>query len=161
MELECHEPVVRRLRHPTVVARLDQLRATAASLAALREGAAGRGVVDLIGVQNSGVPGSGPWAAREIARSKMPLYGWDGAEFSCLVDLWNGESGWSWSATNPSSGAYGIPQSLPGWKMASAGSDWLTNPATQITWGMDYIESVYGSPCRTYDTWLARSPHWY
>ena len=69
----------------------------------------------------------------------MASYRWDEAEFTCLVGLWHAESGWSWSATNPSSGAYGIPQALPGWKMASAGSDWLTNPATQITWGMDYI----------------------
>ena len=84
----------------------------------------------------------------------MASYGWDSAEFVCLVGLWNAESGWSWSATNPSSGAYGIPQSLPGWKMASAGSDWLTNPATQITWGMNYIRSVYGSPCKAYDRFL-------
>ena len=115
----------------------------------------------LLGVQAAGALGSGPRAAQDIARSKMPSYGWDAAEHACLVELWHGESGWSWSATNPSSGAYGIPQSLPGWKMASAGSDWLTNPATQITWGMDYIETVYGSPCGALDRWLSRSPHWY
>ena len=58
-------------------------------------------------------------------------------------------------------GAYGIPQALRGWKMASAGSDWLTNPATQIEWGMGYMGSVYGSPCTAYETFLSRSPHWY
>lgn len=91
----------------------------------------------------------------------LSSYGWGDSQLSCLVSLWNGESGWSWSATNPSSGAYGIPQALPSWKMASAGSDWLTNPATQIRWGMTYVKGRYGSPCAAWDTWLARSPHWY
>lgn len=91
----------------------------------------------------------------------MASYGWGDSQFPCLVDLWNGESGWSWSATNPSSGAYGIPQALPGWKMVSAGSDWLTNPTTQIRWGMTYIKGRYGSPCAARSTWLGRSPHWY
>jgi hypothetical protein len=68
----------------------------------------------------------------------------------CLAELWNQESSWLWYADNPSSGAYGIPQSLPGSKMASAGSDWQTNPKTQIKWGLGYIQSVYGSPC---DAW--------
>ena len=65
----------------------------------------------------------------------------------CLVSLWNVESGWNVTATNPSSGAYGIPQALPGSKMASAGADWQTSAATQIRWGLGYIKSVYGSPC--------------
>ncbi len=116
---------------------------------------------DLLGVQGAGPLDSGPRAAQQLALSMMASHGWDEVEYRCLVDLWQGESGWSWSALNASSGAYGIPQSLPGWKMASAGSDWLTNPATQIAWGMDYIASVYGSPCRAHDRWLARSPHWY
>ncbi len=130
----------------------------AADLEGLREAAARLGSTGLVGVQAAG---GAPRAAQEIARTKMASYGWDAGEFTCLVGLWNAESGWSWSATNPSSGAYGIPQSLPGWKMASAGSDWLTNPATQITWGMDYIRSMYGSPCKAYDRFLSRSPHWY
>jgi hypothetical protein len=71
--------------------------------------------------------------------------GWSG-QFSCLDSLWTRESGWRTTASNPS-GAYGIPQALPGSKMASAGSDWRTNPATQITWGLNYISSSYGSPC--------------
>jgi hypothetical protein len=61
--------------------------------------------------------------------------------------LWYRESGWNPSAENPSSGAFGIPQALPGSKMASAGADWATNPATQIRWGLSYIQSVYGTPC--------------
>ena len=144
-----------------LTARLEELESSAASIAALREAAARLDTTHLLGLQALGSPGSGPRAAQEIARSMMASYDWDEAEFTCLVELWHAESGWSWSATNPSSGAYGIPQSLPGWKMASAGSDWLTNPATQITWGLGYIDDVYGSPCQAYDQFLARSPHWY
>ncbi len=68
-------------------------------------------------------------------------------QYSCLVALWARESGWNVYAYNASSGAYGIPQSLPGDKMASAGADWATNPATQISWGLSYITSRYGTPC--------------
>jgi hypothetical protein len=78
-------------------------------------------------------------------------YGWGGSQFGCLVSLWNAESGWNVYATNPSSGAYGIPQSLPGSKMASAGPDWETDAATQIRWGLGYIAANYGSPCRAWD----------
>jgi hypothetical protein len=68
-------------------------------------------------------------------------------QFGCLNRLRSKESGWDPSARNPSSGAHGIPQALPGGKMASAGSDWRTNPATQIRWGLGYIDGRYGSPC--------------
>lgn len=71
-------------------------------------------------------------------------------QLTCLGELWNAESGWLWYASNPSSGAYGIPQSLPGSKMASMGSDWRTNPLTQIKWGLSYIKSIYGSPCNAW-----------
>ncbi|MFC6708102.1 hypothetical protein [Flexivirga alba] len=81
------------------------------------------------------------------ASSMLASYGWDQGQMGCLVSLWNRESGWNASAMNASSGAYGIPQSLPGSKMASAGADWRTNPATQIRWGLGYIKSTYGSPC--------------
>jgi hypothetical protein len=67
-------------------------------------------------------------------------------QYACLDYLWTKESGWRVNAYNPS-GAYGIPQALPGSKMASVGADWQTNPATQITWGLQYIDSRYGSPC--------------
>ena len=73
-------------------------------------------------------------------------YGWSEADFTSLVSLWNRESGWKVTAGNRSSGAYGIPQSLPGSKMASEGSDWETNGQTQIRWGLKYIKSTYGSP---------------
>ena len=73
-------------------------------------------------------------------------YGWSDADFQALVKLWNKESGWNPAAHNSSSGAHGIPQALPASKMASAGSDYLTNYKTQINWGLNYIKSRYGSP---------------
>ena len=76
----------------------------------------------------------------------LDSYGWSASQFSCLDSLWARESGWSATAANPD-GAYGIPQALPGSKMASAGADWQTNPATQIRWGLGYIKGLYGSPC--------------
>ena len=69
------------------------------------------------------------------------------SQFSCLEPLWAHESGWSVSAYNPGSGAFGIPQALPGSRMASAGPDWQTDAATQIKWGLEYIKGTYGSPC--------------
>lgn len=85
-------------------------------------------------------------SAQRYARSQLGKYGWGAGQFDPLQNLWNRESNWRWNARNPSSGAYGIPQSLPGNKMASAGSDWMTNPATQIDWGLEYIKNRYGSP---------------
>jgi hypothetical protein len=86
-------------------------------------------------------------SAQQIAMGMLGSYGWSSGQFSCLVSLWNQESGWNVYATNPVSGAYGIPQALPGSKMASAGADWQTSAATQIRWGLSYIKSLYGSPC--------------
>ena len=83
---------------------------------------------------------------QQIAAGMLGSFGWSSSEFGCLVSLWNLESGWNVYASNPS-GAYGIPQALPGSKMASAGPDWQSNAATQIRWGLGYIKSLYGSPC--------------
>jgi hypothetical protein len=94
---------------------------------------------------------------RAIAQSMLAARGWS-SQWGCLDSLWQRESGWRVYASNPS-GAYGIPQALPGSKMASAGSDWRTNPATQIRWGLGYISSVYGSPC---GAWRHSQSHgWY
>jgi hypothetical protein len=84
---------------------------------------------------------------QQTAAAMLGSFGWSSSEFGCLVSLWNLESGWNVYASNPSSGAYGIPQALPGSKMASAGPDWQSNAATQIRWGLGYIKSLYGSPC--------------
>ncbi|WP_346040322.1 lytic transglycosylase domain-containing protein [Actinomadura chokoriensis] len=85
--------------------------------------------------------------AQEIAKRLMPSFGFTGdGEFGCLVKLWDRESGWNTHAANPS-GAYGIPQALPGSKMASAGPDWQNNATTQIKWGLGYIKDRYKTPC--------------
>jgi hypothetical protein len=80
-------------------------------------------------------------------------------QFGCLNKLWNKESHWNHKASNSGSGAYGIPQALPGSKMSSEGSDWRTNPATQIKWGLGYIEGRYGSPCKAWSH--SQSVGWY
>ncbi|TQL48203.1 hypothetical protein FB562_1289 [Homoserinimonas aerilata] len=101
-----------------------------------------------------------PSAAQAIARDMMAAqYGWGDDQFGCLVALWNKESGWNANAYNASSGAAGIPQALPGSKMASAGADWQTNPATQIAWGLGYIASRHGDPCGAWSH--AQSTGWY
>lgn len=94
--------------------------------------------------------------AQALGSSK---YGWGDDQFSCLVSLWQKESGWNYQAENASSGAAGIPQSLPGSKMASAGSDWATNATTQVTWGLDYIKRGYGTPCAAWSH--SQSVNWY
>jgi hypothetical protein len=94
--------------------------------------------------------------ARQIAASE---YGWGDDQFSCLVSLWNRESNWNYQAYNAGSGATGIPQALPGSKMASAGADWQTNATTQIRWGLGYIAGSYGTPCAAWGHSQATS--WY
>ncbi|MET0780803.1 MAG: lytic transglycosylase domain-containing protein, partial [Microbacterium sp.] len=100
-----------------------------------------------------------PGTAQAIAYEMVLARGWGDDQFACLVALWNRESGWRVNAYNASSGAYGIPQSLPGNKMASAGADWETNPATQISWGLGYISGRYGTPCGAWDH--SESVGWY
>lgn len=85
--------------------------------------------------------------------------GWDSGQYGCLVTLWNHESNWNVHASNGSSGAYGIPQALPGSKMASAGPDWQNNADTQITWGIGYIAGRYGTPCNAWSYW--QNSGWY
>jgi hypothetical protein len=84
---------------------------------------------------------------QQIAEAMLGSFGWSSSQFSCLDPLWAHESGWSVSAYNAGSGAFGIPQALPGSRMASAGPDWQTDAATQIRWGLEYIKGSYGSPC--------------
>lgn len=85
--------------------------------------------------------------------------GWTGEQWYCLYQLWQKESGWNTTSGNPSTGAYGIPQALPGSKMGSVGSDWASNPSTQITWGMGYIAGRYSTPCSAWST--SQSRGWY
>jgi hypothetical protein len=95
---------------------------------------------------------------QQIAEAMLGSFGWSSSQFSCLDPLWGRESGWSVTAANPD-GAYGIPQALPGAKMASAGPDWQNDAATQIRWGLEYIQATYGSPCAAWDHELATG--WY
>jgi hypothetical protein len=94
--------------------------------------------------------------ARQILRNK---FGYGSGQFDCFDNIIMRESEWKVNATNPSSGAYGIPQALPGGKMASEGSDWRTNPATQIIWGIKYMKDRYGSPCSAWS--FKRANGWY
>ncbi len=97
---------------------------------------------------------------REIARQMMANhYGWGEDQFSCYDAIIMRESRWNPYADNPRSSAYGIPQALPGRKMASAGADWRTNPATQIKWGLGYVKQRYGTPCGAWG--FKRSHGWY
>ena len=100
-----------------------------------------------------------PGSAKAVAADLVAARGWGSDQYDCLVSLWNKESGWNVYAANRSSGAYGIPQALPGSKMASVGADWQTNPATQITWGLNYIQGRYGNPCGAWGH--SQSVNWY
>jgi len=84
---------------------------------------------------------------QQIAEGMLGQFGWSSGQFSCLDPLWARESGWNVYAYNAGSGAYGIPQALPGSRMASAGPDWQGSASTQIRWGLEYIQDTYGSPC--------------
>jgi resuscitation-promoting factor RpfB len=99
-----------------------------------------------------------PGSAQDIGKKLAAQRGWGDDQFSCLYQLWSHESGWRVDASNPS-GAYGIPQALPGDKMAAYGADWQTNPATQIKWGLDYIAGRYSTPCGAWSWWQANG--WY
>ncbi|MFT4295662.1 MAG: transglycosylase SLT domain-containing protein [Micropruina sp.] len=99
-------------------------------------------------------------APRDIAKKIMLAeYKWGEDQFGCLNKIFTQESQWKWNATNPSSGAYGIPQSLPANKMATEGDDWKTNPATQIKWGLKYIKQRYGTPCQAWS--FKQGAGWY
>jgi hypothetical protein len=108
------------------------------------------------GTTTVSAPPPDPGTAQSIAYNMLPSFGFSqSSQWGCLLNIWNRESGWNYQAENPYSGAYGIPQALPGSKMATAGADWQTNPATQIKWGLGYIQSIYGTPCGAWNFELA------
>lgn len=140
--------------------------AAAAQAAASASADTGGGSTSASGGSGTSYPSTGgvvvdPAAAQAYARSALGSYGWGDDQFSCLVSLWTQESGWRANALNASSGAYGIPQSLPAEKMSAAGADWRTNANTQINWGLAYIKSAYGSPCGAWGHEMSVNPHWY
>lgn len=119
-------------------------KAAADAAAAQRQAEADRAARD---AQRQSVTANAASDPKAAARAMLADFGFADSQFSCLSSLWTRESNWTYTATNSSSGAYGIPQSLPASKMASAGADYRTNPATQITWGLGYIKATYGTPC--------------
>jgi hypothetical protein len=151
------ELATQRARAKVMYAQLASLKRTTAQVeekyaeglaaqAALEQQQASSGGADGFAPPLGGVDVD-PAGAQAYAQSVLPSYGWGGDQMSCLIRLWNQESGWRADAYNTSSGAYGIPQSLPASKMATAGPDWQTNARTQINWGLNYISRAYGSPC--------------
>jgi hypothetical protein len=143
------------------IAEVDRVAAEAAAAAKAAEAKAAEAAKR---TSSSGSSGSAvnvsPGSAQAIARDMMASqYGWGEDQFNCLVKLWQKESRWDVNAYNSSSGATGIPQALPGSKMATAGADWKTNPATQIKWGLGYIAGSYGDPCSAWSTSQAKG--WY
>ncbi|MGE5134634.1 MAG: lytic transglycosylase domain-containing protein [Gemmatimonadota bacterium] len=154
---------VKQAHQEALAAQLAAARRRAAARAAARRAAAARAAARRAAAQAAqttaqaaSAPSGSP---QQIAQGMLASFGWSASEFSCLDSLWGHESGWSVTASNPSSGAYGIPQALPGSKMASAGADWQTSAATQIKWGLGYIQSTYGSPCAAWSH--EESAGWY
>jgi hypothetical protein len=123
--------------------RLTQTRDAIAQRQAARKQAAERAAELAVSKAVPAVSGS----PRQIAQAMLGSFGWSSSQFSCLDPLWEHESRWSVTAANPGSGAFGIPQALPGSRMASAGPGWQTSAVTQIKWGLRYIRDTYGSPC--------------
>jgi hypothetical protein len=170
LTVRAHYVLTERQRaYEAALARAAAARKAAAAKAAAARAAAARAAAQAAAVRQSAAAKAAEAAARQqaaqqqaaqpqaasapsgspqqIAEQILSQFGWSSSQFSCLQPLWGHESGWNPYAQNPSSGAYGIPQALPGSKMASAGGDWQSNPATQIRWGLSYIQGNYGSPC--------------
>lgn len=104
-------------------------------------------------------PPPDPGTAQALGYQLLPTFGFDAStQYGCLNNIFMRESGWRYNAAN-ASGAYGIPQALPGSKMVAFGADWQTNPATQIKWGISYMKGRYGSPCDAWAFWQAHG--WY
>ncbi|WIJ44448.1 aggregation-promoting factor C-terminal-like domain-containing protein [Curtobacterium citreum] len=120
----------------------EQARAAAAAKAAAEQAAAAAEAARAQAAANT--PAGAKATAAQLASSQ---YGWGSAQFQCLDSLWTKESGWNYQAVNANGGATGIPQALPGSKMATIAADWRTNATTQVKWGLQYISSAYGTPC--------------
>ncbi len=135
-------------------ARWQAARERAAKKAAAARAAAQSSAGSAAPAQSAPAQSAPPAASgspQQIAEAMLGSFGWPSSQFSCLDPLWAQESGWSVTAYNSGTGAYGIPQALPGYRMASAGPDWQTDAATQIRWGLQYIQATYGSPCAAWD----------
>ncbi|GAA1916846.1 hypothetical protein GCM10009775_06610 [Microbacterium aoyamense] len=138
-----------------VRARFDEAVAKKAAVDAAAEAAA-KAAAEAAALAAANTPDGAKATAQRLMAER---YGWGGDQFSCLASLWQKESSWNYQAYNAGSGATGIPQALPGSKMAEAGADWQTNAATQIAWGLDYISRAYGSPCAAWGH--SQATNWY
>jgi len=137
-----------RSKHAHVVAAKNR----AARIAAARDRASRAATR-----RHLGTVGYSKWFAKDYMARK---YGWGAGQFQCLDVMWYHESNWRTNADNHDNGyTWGIPQAMPGSKMASAGRDWRTNPETQIRWGLGYIKTTYGTPCSAWSFWQGHS--WY
>lgn len=133
-------------RHQKHLLHLRKMRAEAASRAAHRK---------MYPTLHKAGPSTNKAYAKFYIKKK---YGWGYDQYRCLVPLWHKESGWRYNSDNGDNGrTWGVPQAFPGYKMASEGSDWRTNTATQIRWGAKYIKSVYGNPCNAWGRWQDRA----
>jgi hypothetical protein len=131
----------------------------AADQAAAAEAAAARAAAERAAAEaqaRANTPAGAKTVAASMASSE---YGWGADQFQCLDSLWTKESGWDYRAVNPDGGATGIPQALPGSKMATVAADWQTNASTQITWGLRYIDASYGTPCSAWSH--SQAVNWY
>ncbi len=109
------------------------------------------------GRTDASFPQQSSYSVAEVKAMAQQIVG--GGQFQCFSNIVTRESGWDYTATNPSSGAYGLVQAYPASKMSSVGADWRTNPATQIKWGLNYMNERYGSPCGAWEWWQAN--HYY
>ena len=137
-------------------AAAEQAAAEKAAADAAAAAAAEKAAAEAAAQANANTPAGAQAVARQLASAN---YGWGEDQMSCLVKLWQKESGWNYQALNASSGAAGIPQSLPGSKMATVAPDWATNATTQVTWGLQYIDRAYGTPCAAWGH--SQSVNWY
>lgn len=150
-ERRAQRTLAREAAAKAAAAKAAAAKAAAAKAAAARVAAQQRAAQQQQPAQQQPAPppaASTPSGSPEqVAEQMLSQFGWPSSQFACLQPLWARESGWNVYASNPSSGAYGIPQALPGSKMASAGPNWQSDAATQIRWGLEYIQGSYGSPC--------------
>jgi len=152
--------LARKAEEEAAAAEQARLAAEAAAAAAAKPTSSGSSSgTTAVTFSGGGSGDNSPAGAQASARTMLAERGWGDDQFQCLVSLWNKESGWNYQAQNRSSGAYGIPQALPGSKMASAGADWQTNAATQVAWGLGYISGRYGTPCGAWGH--SQSSGWY
>ncbi|WP_230687157.1 aggregation-promoting factor C-terminal-like domain-containing protein [Catellatospora vulcania] len=147
LTLQQHQLLTEAKDRAAAEAKAAAARAAAVEKEVSRRGAARTTPVDFGPIPKSCQEFSGN---RAIGCALVLAAGMDLTQMACLNKLWTRESGWNHKAENKSSGAYGIPQSLPGTKMATFGADWRTNPATQIKWGLDYIKKRYSTPCKAW-----------